>query len=879
MRTIQLAIEWQNDQPRGRIEVINGEFGGSRVVSGKGTCKKDTFSFSGRGACRLRFTVTDAKLDAGPHQTRITLHNGKRSFTFFARDVHTTHPILIEVYGVAVLAADDGRSYAEIDAALRATGARTIQNQIDQEPEETFANAANGNRVQTCPTWLGLSRDLRFFEFGRHATNGYWGYIQPRFHSVLPPLPEIDNKPYMLNFAIGKGDACRHNITSHLDDGCLPIVRSIQREDTMAYQVTAFATLEKSPLSLETLRGSEWEACYPNTGGNMLSAEDREKIKDLIDQETLHREEETVLCIRIKAVNSGPVPHYAWFKTAYCQSVGHWLPVTNIAYDAKRGLSHFPTGRVYAISRLDGKPAPAEELAVLIQPGASATLEIFIPHQPLPQKRALKLAATDFDAKLDECRKFWRSKLNSGAAISVPEAAIDERIKAGLLHCDIAALGREPAGPVLATIGWYAPIGSESSPIIQFFDAMGWHKLAERSLEFFLARQRKDGFIQNFGGYQLETGPALWTMGEHFRHSRDTKWVRRIKPKLLKSCDYLLAWRDRNKKPALRGKGYGLIDGKVADPEDFFRSFMLNALSYVGLQRVGEMLKEVDPTQSRRLEREAREYREDIRTAFYESIARSPVIPLGDGTWIPTVPSWAEYPGPLSLYAEGGKWFTHAAFGARDSVIGALYLVMGEVLTAHEIGTDILLKSHQQLFTVRNAALTQPYYVRHDYTHLIRGEVKAFLKIYYNQLTALQDRQTYTFWEHYCQASQHKTHEEGWFLMQTRWMLWLEQGSTLKLLAGIPRPWMEDGKTIELNRVASYFGPLTLKVESHLAEGAIEADITLVDKKRLPASVVIRLPHPDGCKALRAEGGTYDPATETVTIKPFRGKAAVKLTF
>jgi hypothetical protein len=90
---------------------------------------------------------------------------------------------------------------------------------------------------------------------------------------------------------------------------------------------------------------------------------------------------------------------------------------------------------------------------------------------------------------------------------------------------------------------------------------------------------------------------------------------------------------------------------------------------------------------------------------------------------------------------------------------------------------------------------------------------------------------------------------------------------------------MSNGKTIELNRVVSHFGPLNLKVESHLAEGTIEASVTLLDKKRLPASVVIRLPHPEGCKALRVEGGAYDSVTETVTIKSFRGKATVKLTF
>ena len=879
MTTINLTIEWQNDRPQGRIEVNHGTCGGVRVVSGKGTCNQERFAFAHPGPCRIQCTVTAAKLALGPHQTRITVHNGERTFTFFVRDVNSTNPILIEVYGVAVLPAGDRRSYAEVVTAVRAKGARTLQQQIDQEPEESFVNACNGNRVETCPTWLGVSRDMRFFEFGRRPTSGYWGYVQPRFHSVLPPLPEIDNKPYSLNFAIGKGDACRHDITSRLEEGCLPIVHSIQREDTMAYQVTAFATLEQSPLTLKNLRGSEWQASYPNTGGNMLTAEDREKIKDLVAQETTGREEETVLYIRITAVNSGAVPQYAWFKTAFCQSVGHWLPASDVAFDAIRGWGHFSSGRVYAISRLNGKPAPAEEIAVLLQPGATATLEILIPHQPLPKARALKLAASNFDSRLAECREFWHSKLKSAASIQVPEAAIDERIKAGLLHCDIAALGHEPAGPVLATIGWYAPIGSESAPIIQFFDGMGWSKLAERCLEFFLVRQRSDGFIQNFGGYQLETGPALWTMGEHFRYTRDTKWVRRIKPKLLKACDYLLAWRERNKKPELRGKGYGLIDGKVADPEDFFHSFMLNGLSYIGLQRVSEMLKEVDPAQSRRLEREAREYRADIRTAFSESVGRSPVIPLGDGTWIPTAPSWTEYPGPLSLYAEGGKWFTHGAFGARDSLIGALYLVTGEVLSADETGTDILLKSHQQLFTVRNAALTQPYYVRHDYTHLIRGEVKAFLKIYYNQLSALQDRETYTFWEHYCHASQHKTHEEGWFLMQTRWMLWLEQDQTLKFLAGIPRRWLEDGQSIQLNRVASYFGTLDLQVVSKVSAGVIEASVTLHNKKHLPASIVIRLPHPEGRQALRVEGGTYDPATESVTIKPFRGRATVKLLF
>jgi len=188
------------------------------------------------------------------------------------------------------------------------------------------------------------------------------------------------------------------------------------------------------------------------------------------------------------------------------------------------------------------------------------------------------------------------------------------------------------------------------------------------------------------------------------------------------------------------------------------------------------------------------------------------------------------------------------------------------------------MKSHQQLFTVSNAALTQPYYVRHDHAHLVRGEVKPFLQTYYNQFSALQDRETYTFWEHYCHASQHKTHEEGWFLMQTRWMLWLEEGTTLRLLPAVPRAWLADGKRIALDNVVSHFGKLSVNVSSDLAAPRITAQIAVAGT-RPPAQVSIRLPHPEGLKPVKVTGGIYNAATETVTIKPFRGKATVTLEF
>lgn len=866
MKTIRIAIEWKDACPAGTLAIAHGQLGGGKIARGKGKWSRDGFSFRDRGNNRLDVAITDSCLDMGAHATRVTVITKEATFSFFLRDVSSATPMLIPLYGVMAVPASDRRSYDEVESGIRRRGLRTVQQQIEAEPEESYEHACAANRDQYCPTWLGLSRDMRLFEIGYDPKLGYWGSVVPRYQCTVPTLPETGDKPHQVNFALGMGAACRHDLTRRLEDGVLPILHSTQREGDVAYHLTAFVTLETQPVQLKSLRGSDWKASYANGLGNMLTAEERERIKGLLEAEMRGREEETVCWVRVECVNSGSVPRYAWLLTP------------GPKYDGAAGFSVFDSGRVIAVNRLNGKPMPQEEMAILLQPGEKATYDLLIPHQPISRARALKLARLKYEDHLSACREFWRAKLSSGANISVPEPAVDERVKAGLLHCDLVTFGRQVSGPTLATIGVYAPIGSESAPIIQFYDSMGWHKLAERSLEFFLERQRPDGFIQNFGGYQLETGPALWTMGEHYRYTRDAAWVRRIKPKLLKACDYLLAWRERNKRKDLRGRGYGLLDGKVADPEDFFHSFMLNALSYIGIARVAEMLAKVDVVQARRLAREAKAFRQDIRTAYYEAVGRSPVVPLEDGTWVPSAPPWTEYAGPVSLYAEGQKWNSHGTFGCRDTLIGSLYLVIGEVLDPCETGTEALLLSHQQLFTVANAGLSQPYYVRHDFIHAMRGEVKAFLKTFYNQFTALQDRETYTFWEHYYTCSPHKTHEEGWFLMQVRWMLWLECGTTLRLLSCIPRSWLEDGKTIELDRVATHFGPLTLRVESQLREGRIRAQIACDGRGELD-SVTVRLPHPDGIKPVSVKGGRYDAETESVAIRPFKGTAEVEIRF
>jgi hypothetical protein len=802
--------------------------------------------------------IPAARLDLGAPATYVTVRTRTFGFTFFARDVRADWPIWIPHYGVAVVPGDDKRDYRQVADDIRG---RKLQGELDRiagEPEETYENAAAATRDDACETWLGLSRDMRLFRVGFQPRDGYLGFIQARYPRMPRPQEGYPDG-VELGLMAGRGAGCSVNIRRHLEDGVLPILHAEQRDDALLYHMTAFVTLEKSPLTARTLRGTQFLVADEYSGGRMHRDPEKAFVEAHREEETTGREEETVLMVRMEVVNTGTTPHYAYLTTIHPRLA--WLQKT-VTHDGSSGFGLTKEGRVLSINRLNGRPMPQQEVAVLLAPGEKVVVESAVPHQFLPRERADALATFDLSARLAECRAFWQAKLDSAASIRVPEQRVDEMIRAGLLHLDLITYGLEPDGTCGATIGVYSPIGSESSPIIQFYDSIGWHKLAERSLQFFLDKQREDGFIQNFGGYMLETGAALWSMGEHYRYTRDKKWLRRVEPNLVKACEFLLAWRERNKTPA----GMGLIEGKVADPEDHFRQFMLNGYATLGMQRVGEMLADIRPAAAKRWSAEAAAWRKDIRKVVEKVMAESPVMPLGDGSWMPTCPPWAESCGPSMLHVDGSPCNTHGSPVCRDSLIGPLYLVLQEVIAPDEWMGECLLKTNHELATLRNAAFSQPYYVRHDYAHLRRGEVAAFIKMYYNQFAALADRETYTFWEHYWGASPHKTHEEAWFLMQTRWMLWMEDGAALRLLPAVPRAWLEQGKEIALDRVASYFGKVSLSVKSRVDEGRIEAAVRFHEPARKPERIMLRLPHPLGLKARACRGGTYDPETETVIM-------------
>jgi hypothetical protein len=741
----RVYIEWKSGKPEGRI---TGKLDGLKITRGQGVIQEsDDFACTQGEPFQLEITGRGL----------ITVTTRTHPFSFFIEDVSKDFPILIPDYGLVVTT--DGRSYADVETSNRAKRLKTNLQRIQDEPEESFENASKHAKRMSCQTWLGMSRDIRIFSFGEKLD---W---------FAPRLPTRELTRY--TFYLGRGHGAVEGIQRRLENGILPILRGSVTDEDVIYDLTAFVTIEK-------LVGTHYLVSDGHSAGFMFTPAQKAKYDALMAEPK--PADETILMIRVQARNTGAVPRHAFFKAPTSRKV---------------------SGKIAMVIRQDGKPLAADESATLLQPGATTTFELAVPHKPVETMPELS-----FDERLAACRAFWTKKLDAAAKIRLPETRLTEMIQAGLLHLDLICYGLEPEGTLNPTIGVYTAIGSESAPIIQFFDSMGRHDLARRALQFFLDKQHDNGFMQNFGGYMLETGAVLWSLGEHYRYTKDDAWVKQIAPKVIKACEYLRAWRHRNLKEELRGKGYGMLEGKVADPEDPYHVFMLNGYAYLGLARAAEMLR------SDEWRREAEALRADIRASFFASMGRSPVMPLGDGTWGPTAPPWPEYAGPVALYADAGRWYSHGTFMIRDSALGPLYLAFQEVLDPSEAASTYLLNMHQELMTKRNVAFSQPYYSRHPWVHLKRGEVKPFLKTYYTAMASLADRETYTFWEHYYGVSPHKTHEEAWFLMETRWMLYMERGETLELLPGAPETFFEPGKTIEIKGAKTYFGPLNLKVEA-----------------------------------------------------------------
>ena len=100
---------------------------------------------------------------------------------------------------------------------------------------------------------------------------------------------------------------------------------------------------------------------------------------------------------------------------------------------------------------------------------------------------------------------------------------------------------------------------------------------------------------------------------------------------------------------------------------------------------------------------------------------------------------------------------------------------------------------------------------------------------------------------------------------------------TLRLAFATPQRWLEDGKTIKVERAPTAFGPVSVKLESRLAEGKVLAEVDLPERNP-PRKALLRARLPEGWEVVGVQGPngrlSADPSG-TVDLSALKGKVSL----
>ena len=119
----------------------------------------------------------------------------------------------------------------------------------------------------------------------------------------------------------------------------------------------------------------------------------------------------------------------------------------------------------------------------------------------------------------------------------------------------------------------------------------------------------------------------------------------------------------------------------------------------------------------------------------------------------------------------------------------------------------------------------------------------------------------------------------GWFLCQSRVMLVTEKGDELWLAPFVTNNWLRDGMRISVGQAPTRFGAVSYRIDSHAAQGFIEAAID-PPRRAPPKTIVLRLRHPEGkpIRSVTVDGrahAQFDPQRETINVQPGPGRIHV----
>ncbi|MBI5705435.1 MAG: hypothetical protein HZC36_00415 [Armatimonadetes bacterium] len=340
--------------------------------------------------------------------------------------------------------------------------------------------------------------------------------------------------------------------------------------------------------------------------------------------------------------------------------------------------------RVDSVVGAKGPAFGVLEWRVPLEANTGGTLHLAIPYGLLDKSRAEGLLAKDADASFAVAYDAWSTALTHShtGQITVPDPWINDYIAAvpGQMAQQVAYRNSTDTWMYKTSPNHYEGYWPcNAAKALPTLDYRGLTKLNEKVLAGFIKNQtddirgldkrgmghgealegegyaKVDGFLGNFGEWTanpllISHGLGMWALAQHYRITRDAKWLKTpisnpLGPRspleaMIKAFDWVSVQRKRTMHDfyAQRPAHYGLLPPASAHDWLAGSTIFNDAWCIYGMTEVVRLLREIKHSRADGMAKELADYREALAHRYSDATAAAEQMLREDGSYLDFVP-------------------------------------------------------------------------------------------------------------------------------------------------------------------------------------------------------------------------------------------------